>query len=106
MKVAAKPRAGYMDLWVIERYSATIDSYGNGQEVQTIVDVPDATHITVAALTNVHDGTSTPFPVLQPGEKGQLIAQWYEYTPTSGTDIAVTIAGVTRPTDPNLGTIA
>jgi hypothetical protein len=100
----------------VKGYSATIDSYDNGttvngqfstfQEVQTIVDVPDPTHITLAALTNTHDGTASPFPVLQPGEKGQLIAQWYEYTPTSGTDIAVTTAGVTRPTDPNLGTIA
>jgi hypothetical protein len=34
---------------------------------------------------------------MQGGEKGQLIAEWFEYTPTSGTDIQVTT---------NLATIA
>ena len=79
-------------------YSAVIDVYvydannpnANPQESQTITAVPDATHITVGLLNKAHDGTSTPFPVLQPGEKGVLISQWFEYTPTSGTDIAVT----------------
>lgn len=32
----------------------------------------------------------SPFAVLQPGNKGALIAEWFEYTPGSGTDIAVT----------------
>jgi hypothetical protein len=78
-------------------YTAVIDTWDskdtNGntlQENQTITAVPNGTHITVAALTNAHDGSKTPFPVMQAGEKGQLIAEWFEYTPTSGTDIAVT----------------
>ena len=81
-------------------YTAIIDEYTSGstvggafvtlQENQTIIAVPDATHITVAGLSNAHDGSLKPFPVMQGGEKGQLIAEWFEYTPTSGTDIAVT----------------
>jgi len=61
------------------------------QELQMVTARPaDGTHITVAKLVNSHDGTSTPFLVFQPGEKGVLIAEWNEYTPTSGTDIKVT----------------
>jgi hypothetical protein len=72
-------------------YTAIIDDYASGiQEIQTIVAVPDATHITVKGLKNAHDGSTTPFAIRQGGEKGQLIAEWFEYTPTSGTDIAVT----------------
>ncbi|NUS44142.1 MAG: hypothetical protein HOQ24_10695, partial [Mycobacteriaceae bacterium] len=61
------------------------------QEVQTIVSIPiDGTHLVVAKLNYQHVGTAAaPFPVVQPGEKGELIAEWNEYTPTSGTDIAV-----------------
>jgi hypothetical protein len=69
----------------------TIDDFDSGvQEAQTVLAVPDATHITVAALTNAHDGSVQPFPVVQPGENGVVIAEWSEYTPTSGIDIAVT----------------
>lgn len=72
-------------------YTAILDSWDSGvQETQTIVSIPDATHITVKALQNAHDGSSTPFAVRQAGEKGLLIAEWFEYTPTSATDIAVT----------------
>jgi hypothetical protein len=74
-------------------YTAVIDNYvfgSNVQESQVIIAIPDATHITVKSLINDHDGSVTPLPVLQPGEMGVLIAQWFEYTPTSGTDIAVT----------------
>jgi hypothetical protein len=61
------------------------------QELQMVTARPaDGTHITVEKLVNSHDGTSTPFLVFQPGEKGVLIAEWNEYTPTSGTDIKVT----------------
>jgi hypothetical protein len=60
------------------------------QESAVITDVPDATHITVDGVVHVHDGTETPFAVLQPGDKGALIAEWNEYTPSSGTDIALT----------------
>jgi hypothetical protein len=60
------------------------------QESVAITDVPDATHVVVASLTHTHDGTKTPFPMLQPGDRGTLIAEWNEYTPSSGIDIAVT----------------
>jgi len=60
------------------------------QEAQMLLAVPDATHLVVAALTHAHDGTGQPFAVLQPGDKGALIAQWNEYTPSSGIDIAMT----------------
>jgi hypothetical protein len=75
----------------IAGYNAIIDSYESGvQETCPIVAVPDATHITIKALNKAHDGSINPFPVIQAGEKGQLIAEWFEYTPSSGTDIAVT----------------
>ncbi|WP_433463410.1 hypothetical protein [Spirillospora sp. CA-128828] len=62
----------------------------HSQEAQTIVDIPDATHIKVGRLRKAHTGTAaSPFPVTQPGEKGELIAEWSEYTPTSGIDITV-----------------
>ena len=60
------------------------------QEAVVINDIPDQTHITVAKIAHTHDGTQEAFPVLQPGDKGALIAEWDEYTPSSGTDIAVT----------------
>ncbi|MFD7317519.1 hypothetical protein ACFV9Z_26810 [Streptomyces sp. NPDC059883] len=59
------------------------------QEAQKLIAVPGPTQLTVAKLTYAHDGSSTPFAVLQPGAKGAMIAEWAEYTPTSGTDIAV-----------------
>lgn len=71
--------------------SAILDTYESGaQEVCVITDVPDDTHVTVRSVAHAHDGTSKPFAVLQAGEQGQLIAEWFEYTPTSGTDIALT----------------
>ncbi|MEO8153647.1 MAG: hypothetical protein ABI605_11300 [Rhizobacter sp.] len=60
------------------------------QEAAVITDVPDATHIVVDKIVHAHDGTVEPFAVLQPGEKGAMIAEWNEYTPSSGIDIAVT----------------
>jgi hypothetical protein len=73
---------------------AVIDTYDSHvQESQIITAISDVDssyqYITVKHLTYAHNGTTTPFPVTQPGEKGVLIAEWYEYTPTSGTDIAV-----------------
>jgi hypothetical protein len=71
-------------------YTVIIDSYESGvQETQMIVAVPDATHITVSSLTNAHGAGESNFAVIQAGEKGLLIAEWFEYTPNSGTDIAV-----------------
>jgi hypothetical protein len=66
----------------------TVDS--EAQEWQVIKAIPDSTHITVEMLDNSHFGNERPFPVSQPGEKGVLISEWFEYTPSSGTDIAVT----------------
>jgi hypothetical protein len=72
-------------------YTAIVDLHDSGvQETQTITAAPDATHITVERLEHPHDGSVRPFAVMQSGEKGQLMAEWFEYTPTSGTDIAVT----------------
>jgi hypothetical protein len=59
------------------------------QEAQRITAV-GAGQITVAKLDNAHDGTTAPVPLRQAGEAGHLIAEWFEYTPTPGTDIAVT----------------
>jgi hypothetical protein len=61
------------------------------QEAQTITAVSaDGMSITVERIEKPHDGSQKPFPIMQGGEKGQLIAEWFEYTPTSGTDIQVT----------------
>jgi hypothetical protein len=80
--------------------SAVIGSWGTmipgtttpSQERQRIVAVPDGKHIVVAQLQNEHNGNADghgPFSVLQAGEKGVLIAEWFEYTPSHGTDIAI-----------------
>jgi hypothetical protein len=60
------------------------------QEAVRITAVPSPTQITVEKVQFAHSGSPTPFTVLQPGERGAFIAEWNEYTPTSGTDIAVT----------------
>ncbi len=64
------------------------------QEQTTITAISDDTHITLAEIKYVHgqdaNGNSQPYAIVLPGEKGALIAEWFEYTPTSGTDIAVT----------------
>lgn len=60
------------------------------QEAAVITEIPDAGHLIVAEVAHAHDGTQGPFAVLQPGDKGALIAEWNEYTPSSGIDIAVT----------------
>ena len=92
--IAVESSAGFL-----VGYSAVVDSYNTGQtidgafvtsqEAQVITAVPDAQHIVVAKLDNAHDGTVTEFPLVQPGENGILIAEWNEYIPSSGTDIAV-----------------
>lgn len=60
------------------------------QEAALVVEVPDKGHIVVDKVVHAHDGTQSPFAVLQPGDKGALIAEWNEYTPSSGIDIAMT----------------
>jgi hypothetical protein len=59
------------------------------QEAQTIVAIPDDSKITVDQLEHDH-GQKGDFLIVRPGEKGILIAEWNEYTPSSGVDIAVT----------------
>lgn len=75
--------------------TAIIDSWASGiQETQQTMAVSaDGTTITVQALTNAHSpggDANDPYPIVQAGAQGVLIAEWFEYTPTSGTDIAVT----------------
>ncbi|MFF0546239.1 hypothetical protein [Nocardia thailandica] len=60
------------------------------QEAPTVTAIVDDTHLAVTALRFGHDGLTEPFPVLQPGARGALIAEWREYTPSSGIDIAMT----------------
>lgn len=83
VSIAVQSSAGF-----IAGYTALVDS-GQNAECQLIVSVGDGT-ITVQRLVNAHDGSTTAFPVAQQNEAGVLIAEWNEYTPTSGTDIAVT----------------
>jgi hypothetical protein len=83
---------------IIDNWQAQIDpstQVGPGgpgigaQETQTITAVSTSpATITVAGLKYSHSG---PFPVVQAGAKGTLIGEWFEYTPTSGTDIDVTL---------------
>jgi hypothetical protein len=88
---------------IIDNFDAGIDSStGQGpgglvgvgaQETQTITAVsvlPSTPSITVEGLQYDHPVANPPFPVVQGSAKGVLIAEWFEYTPTSGTDIAVT----------------
>ena len=67
------------------------------QEASIIADIPDAGDIVVEKVAHEHDDSRRPIPVLQPGDKGALIAEWNEYTPSSGT---------TSPSTSNLAVIA
>ncbi|GAA1381073.1 hypothetical protein [Catellatospora chokoriensis] len=73
-----------------------VEDERNIQEATTVVETAQG-KVKVAGLKFAHRGTQAPVPLLQPGEKGALIAEWNEYTPSSGTDIALTS---------NLGTIS
>jgi hypothetical protein len=88
-KIPVESSKGFVvDLQVV------LDTYDSkarkAQEAVRITAVPNDKEISVESVAFDHDGTQTPFAVLQPGEKGALIAEWNEYTPSSGTDIAVT----------------
>ncbi len=61
-----------------------------GWQEEAIVTGISGNAITLKSLLYSHGGDSASYVVMQPGEKGTLIAEWNEYTPTSGTDIAVT----------------
>ena len=78
-----------IDSLVAENYPA--GNHGR-QEATIITAIRDDTHITLAEVTFPHGDSHevSAYAVIQPGEKGVLIAEWNEYTPTSGTDIAVT----------------
>jgi hypothetical protein len=62
------------------------------QESTTIsaIRASDTTHLTLSSVQCPHGQNGQPYSVVQPGEKGVLISEWNEYTPTSGSDIAVT----------------
>jgi hypothetical protein len=79
-----------VDVGVYEDSSRTVGK----QESTTITAIRDKTHLTLANLHYAHgrneNGNSQPYAIVWPGEKGALMAEWFEYTPTSGTDIAVT----------------
>lgn len=67
----------------------------NIQESQVIVTVDDRS-ITVQGLKHAHDAKNGDYPILQVAAKGVLIAEWFEYTPSKGTFIAI---------DSNMGSI-
>jgi len=71
------------------------DSFPSGalgkQESTTITAInKDNKQLSLENVQNPHGGNGEVYAVVQPGEKGVLIAEWNEYTPTSGTDIQVT----------------
>ncbi len=86
---------------VIDAWNATDPTTGKSiQETQTIVAVDTTKNIiTVQGLSYPHSPSKEPvpgpFPVVQAGAKGVLIGEWYEYTPTSGTDIAIATPSTT-----------
>jgi hypothetical protein len=80
---------------IVDNWNATNSAGNSVQETQTITAVPDATHITVQGLVNAHSAANGAFPVVQSSAKGLLIGEWFEYTPTSGTDIAVATPSTT-----------
>ncbi|RQP21303.1 hypothetical protein [Piscinibacter terrae] len=59
------------------------------QESTTLLAISGRT-ITVGPLNYEHGAHGSRYAVVQPGESGVLMAEWNEYTPSSGTDIAVT----------------
>lgn len=72
--------------------NVVIDTYDIStaiQESQLVTAIPNDHQLTIERLDFAH-GQDGPFPVLEPGDKGILIAEWDEYTPTAGVDIAVT----------------
>lgn len=62
-----------------------VDSGANQESA--MVTALAANTITVDVFSFAHAAGIVAF---QPGDKGTLIAEWFEYTPTSGTDIGVT----------------
>jgi hypothetical protein len=83
-------RVGYTA--VIGKYdsgSTTVGVFKTDQESQVITAV-EVGKIVVEQLDHAHDGSISPISIRQSGEAGHLMAEWFEYTPTPGTDIAVT----------------
>lgn len=69
--------------------TAIIDEWDSGvQETQSIIAV-GADSITVQGLQHEHVAKNPPFPIVQSSEKGVLIGEWFEYTPSNGTLISV-----------------
>jgi hypothetical protein len=70
--------------------TVVIDSWESKvQERQIITYVPDKTHVTVQGLRYHHSPNPGAYPVYQASSKGILIGEWYEYTTSKGTFIAV-----------------
>jgi hypothetical protein len=73
-----------------------IDTSDSGlQERQKITQIKQAQNIIVVAkLENRHGakGKDEEYPIIQVGEEGVLIAEWFEYTPSHGTAIEVDAA--------------
>jgi hypothetical protein len=85
---------------IIDTWDAQIDPGTNtgpggpgigAQETQTITAVDTSSTPQTVTVQGLQYSHYAPFPVVQAGAKGLLIGEWFEYTPTSGTDIGVTI---------------
>jgi len=75
----------------LRRLEAALELHGNERAVVALLGARRKTNeITVERLDNEHDGSVTPVEVRQAGEAGHLMAEWFEYTPTPGTDVQVT----------------
>jgi hypothetical protein len=66
------------------------DSNTFGWQESVTITAVGANQLTLDLVQFSHGGDAVAYAVVQPGEKGVLIAEWNEYTPSSGTDIAVT----------------
>lgn len=76
---------------VIDNWDASMseDNPTGIQECRAIMAVPNSTRIVVQGLQFAHGGVEEEYPIFQAAPKGLLIAEWSEYTPSSGTMIAV-----------------
>lgn len=68
-----------------------IDSWESGhQERQKLVDIRKNRNVLVVeALEYDHGSNEKPFSIYQSGEQGLLISEWFKYTPSHVTMIAI-----------------
>jgi len=79
----------------VEGHIAVVDSVESGvQERPRIVKVDmERKYLIVEKLLFQHGSKNkVKFPIYQAGERGLLIAEWFEYTPSHGTHIAINSA--------------